>query len=168
MARRERLESHSICSRDSGRKSLSKGRKPTAVSVVPQPAFRTHSVLGVAFVAVLACSVACADLWQEGSTLGGVLQTFGQQHFVLCRGQLASFAAAFQPALSKRPESVAFELNATNATIAAMILKRRCIARMLSPEAEGSKAFLVSNFEFGRSRECFPEPQCFDFPTFGS
>jgi hypothetical protein len=27
-----------------------------------------------------------------------------------------------------------------------MILKRRCIARMLSPEADGSKAFLVSVF----------------------
>jgi hypothetical protein len=77
------------------------------------------------------------------------LQTFGQQHFVLCRGQLASFAATFQLALSKRPESVAVELNATNTNSAAMILRRRCIARMLSPEAEGSKAFLVFNFEFG-------------------
>src|SRR6185503_567453 len=55
----------------------------------------------------------------------------------------ASFTAAFQLTLSNRPESVAVELNATNATIAAMILKRRCIACMLSPEAEGSKAFLA-------------------------
>jgi hypothetical protein len=105
---------------------------------------------------VLACSVACEDLWQEGSTVGGVLQTFGQQHFVLCRGQLASFAATFQLALSKRPESVAVELNATNTNSAAMILKRRCIARMLSPEAEGSKAFLVFNFEFGRPGAVLP------------
>ena len=87
--------------------------------------------------------------------LGGVLQTFGQQHFVLCRGQLASFAA-FQLALSKRPESVAVEVNATNTKTAAMILKRRCIARMLSPEAEGSKAFLVFNFEFGRPGAVLP------------
>ena len=121
---------------------------------MPQPAFRTHSAVGVAFVAALACSVGCADLWQEGSTLGGVLQTFGQQHFVLCSGQLASFAAAFQLALSKRPESVAVELNATNTNIAAMILKLRCIARMLRPEAERSKAFLalrLANFGYPAS-----------------
>ena len=123
---------------------------------MPQPAFRTHSVLGIAFVSVLACSVACTDLWQEGSTLGGVLQTFGQQHFVLCSGQVASLAAAFQLALSKRPESVAVEPNATNTTIAAMILKRWCIARMLSPEAEASKAFLVSNLEFRRPGAVLP------------
>ena len=85
------------------------------------------------------------------------MQTFGQQHFVLCSGQLASLAAAFQLVLSKQPESVAVELNATNTKTAAMILKRRCIARMLRPEGEGSKAFLVFNFEFGRSREYLPE-----------
>ena len=115
---------------------------------MPQPAFRTHSVLGVGFVAALDCSIGCADLWQEGSVLGGALQTFGQQHFVLCSGQLASFAAAFQLAPSRRPESVAVELNATNTNTAAMILTRRCITRMLSPETDGSKAFLICNFEF--------------------
>jgi hypothetical protein len=173
VAKTERLESYATCSRDSCTKSLSNGRRPTKVSVEPHPAFRTHSVVGVAFVTAPTCSFGCADLWHEGSALGGVLQTFGQQHLVLCSGQLGSFASAFQLALSKRPESVAVELNATNATIAAMILKRRCIARMLSPEADGSKAFLVSaflvaNFEFRRSRECFPKPQCLDFPVFRS
>jgi len=81
--------------------------------------------------------------------LGGALQTFGQQHFVLCSGQLASFAAAFQLALSRRPESVAVELNATNTNTAAMSLKRRCIARMLSPETDGSKAFLICTAQGG-------------------
>ena len=115
---------------------------------MPQPAFRTHSVLGVGFVAALDCSTGCADLWQEGSVLGGALQTFGQQHFVLCSGQLASSAVAFRLALSRRPESVAVELNATNTNTPAMSLKRRCITRMLSPETDRSKAFLICNFEF--------------------
>jgi hypothetical protein len=66
----------------------------------------------------------------------------------VCSGQLASFAAAFQLALSRRPESVAVELNATNTNTAAMSLKRRCITRMLSPETDRSKAFLICNFEF--------------------
>jgi hypothetical protein len=151
VAKTERLESYATCSRDSGTKSLSNGRKPTKVSVEPHPALRTHSVVGGAFVTAPACSVGCADLWHEGSALGGVLQTFGQQHFVLCNGQDGSFAAAFQLALSKRPESVAVELNATNTKTPAMILKRRCIARMLSPEAKGSKRFLLSSAGF-RSR----------------
>ena len=55
--------------------------------------------------------------------MGGVLQTFGQQHFVLCSGQLASSAAAFKLAPSRKLKSVVLRLNASNATAATTVLK---------------------------------------------
>jgi hypothetical protein len=125
-------------------KSLSSGRKPKEVSCFPQPAFRTQTAVGIVVLAALDCSADRAGLWQEGSALGGVLQTLGQQHFSLCRGQRASSAVAFQPALSRSPESVALKLNATNTHKAATILKIRCITCMLKPEAKWSKSILRS------------------------
>ena len=95
-------------------------------------------------MAVLNCSVGSADLWQEGFVLGGVLQTFGQQHFSMCSGQLPLASAGFELALSRRPQSVAPKLKATNTTAATKILKIRCIADMLKPEARRSKTFLLS------------------------
>jgi len=76
---------------------------------------------------MLNCSAGSADLWQEGFVLGGDLQTFGQQHFTMCSGQLLLPAAGFELALSSRPESVAPRLNATNTTAATTILTFRCM-----------------------------------------
>ena len=75
-------------------------------------------------MAVLNGSVGSADLWQEGFVLGGDLQTFGQQHFVMCSGQLLP-SAGFELACNSRPKSVAPKLKVTNTTAAAMILKIR-------------------------------------------
>jgi len=115
------------------------------VSCFPQPAFTTQAA-PEAVLAVLNCSVGSADLWQEGSALGGVLQTFGQQHFTVCSGQLPSSAVAFQLALSGRPESVVLKLNATNTNAVTTILKIRCMTRMLKPEAKRSKTILCSTW----------------------
>lgn len=91
---------------------------------------------------MLNSSVGSADLWQEGFALGGVLQTFGQQHFAVCSGQLWPSAVAFQPALSRRTESVAPKLNATNTSAVTTVLRNRCMTRMLRPEAQRSKTIL--------------------------
>lgn len=99
-------------------------------------------------MAALNCSGGSADLWQEGLDLGGVLQTLGQQHFTVCSGQLSSSAVAFQLALSRRPESVALKLKATNTTAVTTVLKIRCMTRMLKPEAETSKTILCSDRKY--------------------
>ena len=138
----ERLGSNPICSKDSGTKSLSNERKPTEVSFLSQPAFRTQPGAG-AVLARLNSSVGSADLWQEGFTLGGVLQTFGQQHFVLCRGQLVPSAVAFKLAPSRKLKSVVLRLNASNATAATTVLKIPCMIYMLKPEAQRSKTILI-------------------------
>ena len=95
-----------------------------------------------------------AALWQEGFVLGGDLQTFGQQHFTMCSGQLPLSSDGLKLALSRRPESVAPELKATNTTTATTILKIRCIADMLKPEAQRSKTFLLS---LAKVRTCLPK-----------
>ena len=102
-------------------------------------------------MAVLNCSVGAADLWQEGFVLGGDLQTFGQQHFTVCSGQLPLSSAGFELALSRRPESVAPKLKATNTTAATTILKIRCIADMLKPEAQRSKTILAESSQLPTS-----------------
>ena len=122
---------------------MSNGRKPTEVSFLSQPAFRTQPGPGTV-LAVLNCSVGSADLWQEGFALVGVLQTFGQQHFAVCSGQLWPSAVAFQPALSRSTESVAPKLNATNTSTVTTVLRNRCMPRMLKPEAQRSKTILCS------------------------
>ena len=92
-------------------------------------------------MAVLNCSVGSADLWQEGFALGGDLQTFGQQHFVMCSGQLLP-SAGFELALNSRPKPVAPKLKANNTTVATTILNR-CITDMLRLEGQRSKAILA-------------------------
>ena len=117
-----------------------------------QPAFRTQPARGVV-LAVLNCSVGSADLWQEGFALGGDLQTFGQQHFVMCSGQLLP-SAGFELALNSRPKSVAPKLKANNTTVATAILNIRCITDMLRLEAQRSKAILAPHgWVRGDSRE---------------
>ena len=103
---------------------------------------------------VLNCSVGSTDLWQEGFVLGGDLQTFGQQHFVMCSGQRSS--AGFEPALNRTPESVAPKLKATNTTVATTILKIPCITDMLRLETQRSKTILAPRLgplSFPRKRE---------------
>jgi hypothetical protein len=85
--------------------------------------------------AVFNFSADSAGLWQEGFALGGVLQTFGQQHFIVCIGQLLIPSVAFELALSRRPALVALELKATNTNTATMTLKIRRIVCMLKPGA---------------------------------
>jgi len=75
--------------------------------------------------------------------LGGVLQTFGQQHLAVCSGQLWPPAVAFKPALSRGTELVAPKLNATNTTATTTALKIRCMSCMLKPEPWRSKTILL-------------------------
>ena len=100
-------------------------------------------------MAMLNSSVGSADLWQEGSAFGGVLQAFGQQHFAVCSGQLLPSAVAFKLALSNRLKSVVLKPNATNTTAATTILRIPCMIHMLDPEAERSKTILC--FDVARS-----------------
>jgi len=96
-------------------------------------------------MAVLNSSVGSADLWQEGFALGGVLQTFGQQHFVLCSGQLACSALAFKLAPRRKLKSVVLRLNATNTSAATTLLKIPCMVCMLKPEAKRRKMILAQS-----------------------
>ena len=114
---------------------------------MPQPAFRTQAAPG----AVLS----------RCSTVPWLLRIYGRKvpsWVASCRlsdnstlscaaDSLRLLAAAFQLALSRRPESVAVKLNATNTNTATTILKIRCITRMLKPEADGARRFFC-NVEF--------------------